>query len=47
MAADEALVVDGFSEPFIARAVTEASLRHKAGLFVSNSMPSGTATDLV
>ena len=39
IAADEALVVDGFSEPFIARAVTEAASRHKAGLFVSNSMP--------
>jgi pimeloyl-ACP methyl ester carboxylesterase/L-alanine-DL-glutamate epimerase-like enolase superfamily enzyme len=39
MAADEALVVDGFSEPYIAKAVTEASQRHKAGLFVSNSMP--------
>merc|ERR1719163_621965 len=39
IAADDALVVDGFSEPFIARAVTEASLRHRAGLFVSNSMP--------
>merc|ERR1719502_2583456 len=39
IAADEALVVDGFSEPSIAKAVTEASQRHKAGLFVSNSMP--------
>ena len=39
MAADEALVVDGFSEPFIARAVTAAASRQKAGLFVSNSMP--------
>merc|ERR1719181_1377252 len=39
VAADEALVVDGFSEPAIAKAVTEASQRHKAGLFVSNRMP--------
>jgi 2-succinyl-5-enolpyruvyl-6-hydroxy-3-cyclohexene-1-carboxylate synthase/pimeloyl-ACP methyl ester carboxylesterase/L-alanine-DL-glutamate epimerase-like enolase superfamily enzyme len=37
--ADRALHVDGFSEPSIAKAVTEASQRHKAGLFVSNSMP--------
>ena len=47
IAADEALVVDGFSEPFIARAVTEASLRQSGPLRVRTVCRSGTATDLV